>query len=264
MEGWRPIYLASIERAFSEFLEHRDGATSQVVAPPTHVSAQTELSVRATFGVFAVWPFGVPPPSDVEPTTGASQSDGGRTTSPLPSESAEEGPPRAAALERVPSVALGPPRVPLADASRCCTGEEVPPPVGGEACPTSPMAVTGVDVPPRTRGEACPSEPAEPAGDFAPALAGAADPSAAVPEAKARCFAELGIASEWSSDLSDWSVLVWADNLGVMASKADGLAARRRAYERALGQLGLHVLASSHARRSGSGPPSVGKIHGAL
>lgn len=48
-------------------------------------------------------------------------------------------------------------------------------------------------------------------------------------EDKARCDAELRIAIERSSEVSDWSLLVWADNYFVMASMAEGPALQRGA-----------------------------------
>lgn len=53
------------------------------------------------------------------------------------------------------------------------------------------------------------------------------------------------MAIEWSSDLSDWSLLVCADILFLMSSTAEGLAERCRAHERALAQIDLHFSASS-------------------
>lgn len=63
-----------------------------------------------------------------------------------------------------------------------------------------------------------------------------------LPEANARCDVDLGLSISWSSELSKWSLLVWADSLLVMANTADGLLARCRAYEQALGKLVLCVF----------------------
>lgn len=57
-------------------------------------------------------------------------------------------------------------------------------------------------------------------------------------EAQARCDADLGMASSWSREFSESSVLV-------RASTADALAARCKAYEQALAKLALSFSESS-------------------
>lgn len=50
--------------------------------------------------------------------------------------------------------------------------------------------------------------------------------------AKQKCDEELGLTTAWSSELSEWALFVWADNLFLMASTTEGLHARCRAQER--------------------------------
>lgn len=55
-----------------------------------------------------------------------------------------------------------------------------------------------------------------------------------ISEAKARCDADYSLAIGLSCELAAWLLLVWADNLLVLASMAEGLPAKCKAYEQAL------------------------------